>query len=120
LGDGNHEAEIGANELVERFLLASPDALCEIYLFFAGNQRVNADVAEVLVQGAFLVRGLLLSSCCGHWDSCSVSCPTEADAFPPRSAVLPGGSGVYQRTRLPNRVQRILVSHDNDSAVSGA
>src|SRR5687767_7876846 len=53
LRDGHDEAKIGAHELIERLLIIHADALREPHLFVAGDQRINADVAEVLVERPF-------------------------------------------------------------------
>ena len=54
LGNGNHESEIAAPQLVERLGLAGTDALGKRNLFLLVDQRILADLAEVLVERAFV------------------------------------------------------------------
>jgi hypothetical protein len=60
LGDGHDEPEVGADERVERFLFPLPDPLGQLDLPFASQQRIGADLLQVLVEGAFLEGALLL------------------------------------------------------------
>ena len=55
LGDGDDEAQVGAHQLVERFRIGLLDADCaSVDLVFAADQRVRADLAEVLIERAFV------------------------------------------------------------------
>ena len=56
LGDRNHEAEVRAHELVERFLIFETNPLRQRNFFFAGDERLDADVAKVLIERTFVVR----------------------------------------------------------------
>src|SRR5690606_2886229 len=58
LGYGDDEAEVGADELVERFLIADADGLGQLHLVLAVEQRVRADLLEVLIEGALIVHTL--------------------------------------------------------------
>jgi hypothetical protein len=55
LGDRDDEAQVGAHERVERLLVVGADALGEAHLLLARDQRIDADVAQVLVERPFLV-----------------------------------------------------------------
>src|SRR5262249_9035128 len=55
LRDGYHEAKVGSNELVERFLIIRADTLREPDLFVATDQWVGTDVAQILVERPFFV-----------------------------------------------------------------
>ena len=50
LGDGHDEAEVRPNELVETLLVALPDLLGKADFLIARDQRIRADVAEVLIE----------------------------------------------------------------------
>ena len=54
------EAQVGAHELVERLLIALADALGERDLLFPRDQRIDADVAQILIERALFERRLLL------------------------------------------------------------
>src|SRR5690606_38794739 len=58
LGDRHDEAEVRAHQLVERFLIARANLLRELDLLLALEQRIRADLLEVLIQRAFLVHPL--------------------------------------------------------------
>jgi hypothetical protein len=60
LGDGDHEAQIRAHELVERFRILHTDELREAHFLIAIDQRVRADVPKILIQRPFVVRRLLM------------------------------------------------------------
>src|SRR4029077_4367636 len=59
LGDGDDEAQVGANELVQRLLFAALDALGQRDLFLARDQGVLADLAQVLIERSLVERGPL-------------------------------------------------------------
>src|SRR5439155_1526883 len=59
LGDGDDEPEVGADQLVQRLLVLRLDALGQRDLFLARNQRILADLAEVLIQRSLVERGAL-------------------------------------------------------------
>jgi len=50
LGDGDDEAEVAADQLVERLALSDPDTLRKADFFFLRDQRVLADFPKVLVE----------------------------------------------------------------------
>src|SRR5688572_5534124 len=58
LRDRHDEAEVRPNQLVQRLLIVRADALRQRDLLVARDQRVRADVAEILVERPFLVRRL--------------------------------------------------------------
>ena len=58
LRDRHHETQIAAHQLVERLLVPRLDRLCEHDLFLTRDQRIPADLPQVLIQGAFVDRGL--------------------------------------------------------------
>src|SRR5690606_29156330 len=55
LGDGYDEAEVGADELIERFFVALADPLGQLDLVLALEQRIRADLLEVLIERALFV-----------------------------------------------------------------
>src|SRR6185503_3115128 len=61
LRDRHDEAQVGAHQLVQGFLLALADALRETDLLVAIDQRIDADVTQILIERAFLERRLLLA-----------------------------------------------------------
>ena len=67
LGDGHDEPKIAAHQLVERLFLTHADALRQIDLFLLRNQRVLADLAQVLVQRALVERRTALTGTDLHW-----------------------------------------------------
>ena len=67
LGDRDDEAEVAAHQLVERLAVARADPLGEADLFLLRNQRVLADLAEILVQRSFVERGTPLAGTDLHW-----------------------------------------------------
>ena len=71
LGDRHDEAQVRPDELVQRFLIVHPDALRQLDLVLARDQRIGADVAEVLVERTFFVRRLPVFRRC-HAASCSL------------------------------------------------
>ena len=56
LRDRDDEPQVGADQLVEGLGVALLDALRERHLFLAGNQRILTDLAEILIEGPFIVR----------------------------------------------------------------
>ena len=56
LGDGNDEAQVRPDELVERFLVFQADPLRERNFLFAGDERIDADVTKVLIERPFVIR----------------------------------------------------------------
>src|SRR5207247_8049965 len=56
LGDRHHEAEVRAHQLVERLLFPLLDPLRKRDLLLAGDERVLADLPEILVQRPFVER----------------------------------------------------------------
>ena len=65
LRDRDDEAKVGAHQLVERFLVAGADVLRQPHFFIARDQRIRADIPQVLIERAFLVRRLFLDGA-GH------------------------------------------------------
>ena len=53
--DGDDEAQVRAHELVERLLVCHADALRKAHFLVTRDERIDADVAQVLVERAFLV-----------------------------------------------------------------
>ena len=79
---GNDEAEVRANELVERFLILEADSLREGDFLLAIDERVDADIAEVLIQRPFIVRRFSIcrdrhTGCCS-FPTTAVLCLTSA------------------------------------------
>src|SRR6185369_9122368 len=118
LRHADDEAQVGAHELVERLLVALANALGERHLVFPRDERVDADVAQVLIERALFERRLLAVRSGGH-------------AGVPRGAAAPrwgGGEGSngcglalrVQCTRSPSRVHRTWVSHAKSLEESGA
>jgi hypothetical protein len=56
LGDGHHEPQVAAHQLVERFLTSRSDALREGHLVLARNQRILADLSQVLIERSLVKR----------------------------------------------------------------
>src|SRR2546422_5311192 len=54
LRDRHHETEVAAHQLVEGFLLLLPDAPGEVDFFLLRDQRIPADLAQVLIQRAVI------------------------------------------------------------------
>ncbi len=67
LGDRDDEAEVAADQLVERLAVADADPLGEADFFLLRNQRVLADLAEVLVERSLVERGTALAGTDLHW-----------------------------------------------------
>ena len=67
LGDRHHEAEIAADQLVERLAVTRADALRELDFFFLRDQRILADLAEVLVERSLVERGTSPAGTDLHW-----------------------------------------------------
>ena len=67
LGHGDDEAEVAAHELVQRLAVAGADALGEIHFLFLRDQRILADLAEILVQRSFIERRAPPASTDLHW-----------------------------------------------------
>jgi hypothetical protein len=57
LGDRHHEAQVAADQLVQRFLVVDADELGEPDLLFLRDQRIAADLPQVLVERPFIERG---------------------------------------------------------------
>jgi hypothetical protein len=53
LGDGDDEAEVRADQLVERFGIARADVLRETDFLGPIDQRICADLLQVLIEGPF-------------------------------------------------------------------
>src|SRR5690606_11398300 len=50
LGDRNHEAQIRANQLLHRMLVAGARAVAELDLLGRSQQAVGADLLEILIE----------------------------------------------------------------------
>jgi len=57
LGHGDDEPEVGAHQLVQRLRVALLDPLGQRHLFLAGDQRILADLPQVLVERSLVERG---------------------------------------------------------------
>src|SRR5436305_4144471 len=57
LRDRHHEPQVGAHQLVERLGIALLDPLRERHFLLTGDQRVLADLAEILVERSLIERG---------------------------------------------------------------
>src|SRR5256885_2375765 len=57
LRDRHHEPEVGAHQFVERLRVALLDSLSERHFLLTGDQRVLADLAEVLVERSLVEGG---------------------------------------------------------------
>src|SRR4051794_16459227 len=67
LGHRHDEAEVAADQLVERLAISDPDTLRKADFFFLRDQRVLADFPKVLVQRAFIERRCSLAGTYLHW-----------------------------------------------------
>jgi hypothetical protein len=54
LGDRHHEAEVAADQLVERLFFPQADPLGQPDFFLLGNQRVLADLPQILIERALV------------------------------------------------------------------
>src|SRR6185437_197363 len=104
---------------IERFLITLTDSLSESDLLVARDQRIRADVTQVLIERAFLVRRFLVVARGGHEDSGSLVRNRGVRAADAATAFRVTNGLIYQCTRSPTRCQRIRVSHAK-STVSGA
>src|SRR5204863_6672446 len=66
LRDADDEPQVRPHELVERFLITLANALRERDLVFPRDERIDADVAQVLIQRALFERRLLVVRSGGH------------------------------------------------------
>src|SRR6185437_6350617 len=97
------KAQVGANERVQGLLVIDPDSLRQLDLILPRDQRIDADIAEVLVQRAFLVGGSPAFRRC-HAAGCSLVADDRAG---PHSAT-PAYTRAYS-TRSPIRCHRTRV-----------
>src|SRR5262249_15151917 len=67
LGHRNDEPEVAADQLVERFAVTGTDPLSQADLFLLRDQRVLADLAEILVQRSFIERRTAPAGSNLHW-----------------------------------------------------
>src|SRR5260370_1358050 len=121
LGYGDDEPQVRADELAERFLVALLDALGQRDFFLTGDQRVLADLAQVLIQRSLVERGSLrrvqlpgLLTPPGAHDAARYALGPEPTART---------RGLDLRTRpsrpiKPSRCQRISVSQGSASCAS--
>src|SRR5450759_182567 len=69
LGHRYDKAQVRPHQLVERLLVVHADPSRQRRFFIAGNQRIDADVPEILIEGALLkARFRSCLARCGHTD----------------------------------------------------
>jgi hypothetical protein len=96
LGHRHDEPEVRAHQLVQRLLIVHPNALRQSHLFLTVDQRIDADVTQVLVERAFVVRRLFR----GRWHSWTTGAGRAAGTNRERSSHLtPGAELNYETAR---------------------